>query len=342
MQAVVFPEPGKIEIQNVPHPEPGPEEVLVRTRRAGLCGTDLNIHRGEYDASYPLIPGHELCGEVAAFGENVSGWELGQRVAVDPNLDCGHCDFCRRQQNNHCRYWQGVGITRPGGFADYFVVPARAVYHLPDTVSDTEGAFVEPLSCAVHAMERLAVRPGASALIFGAGPMGLLLAQMLGRNGAGRVVVVDKLEERLELAEEMGATETVLVDAQEHLILKGLEPNGYAIVADATGVPAVVESAWQYLRPYGQYLQFGVTPKNATVPLNPYQLFRHDWTLVGSFALCYDFPKAIALLATQAVDVGPLVSHTLPLTEFEHGFNAFVAGDTLKVQYVPAVDGSNG
>jgi threonine dehydrogenase-like Zn-dependent dehydrogenase len=256
-------------------------------------------------------------------------------VAVDPNLYCGQCYFCRQQQANHCLNWQGVGITRPGGFAEYVAVPARACYQVPDPLTDSQAAFIEPLSCVIHALNRLRVWPGDEVLIFGAGTMGLLLVQALRHSGASQIVVVEKEPSRLSLAQHMGATATIVADPVQMDSLWKLAPYGFAVVIDATGVPAVVEQALRFLKPRGQYLQFGVTPQGVTVKWQPYEIFRNDWTIIGSFALCYTFQPAIAWLANRVVDITPLVSLTLPLAEFPRGFQDFADGKTLKVHIRP-------
>jgi threonine dehydrogenase-like Zn-dependent dehydrogenase len=195
-------------------------------------------------------------------------------------------------------------------------------------------AFIEPLACVAHAMKRFRVTPGDDLLLFGAGPMGQLLVQVLRHSGAARVVVVDKQPERLALATRFGAAATVVAGPDQKAALAELAPHGFGAVVDATGVPAVIEQALGYLRPRGSYLQFGVAPKDATVRINPYEIFKNDWSIIGSFALCYTFQPAIAWLAGGVVDVEPLVSHTLPMNRFAEGFEAFAQGKTLKVQMV--------
>ncbi len=332
MRAVLFPQTESMAVERVPDPTPAAGEVVVQVARCGICGTDLHIYRGEYMAQFPLIPGHEFGGSVVAVGPGVTDLQVGDRVAVDPNLYCGHCDFCRNEEANHCLNWEGVGITRSGGFAEYVAVPARACYRLPDSLDDRQAAFIEPLACVVHALKRVRVMPGTDVLIYGMGPMGLLLLQALGRSGAARVVAVDRQPDRLRLAAQMGAAETLAAGADTGDRLRELAPHGFGLVVDATGVPAVIERAFAHLRPRGQYLQFGVTPMDATVRLRPYDLFRHDWQIIGSFALCYTFQPAIAWLANRVIDVAPLVSHTVAMDEFAVAFHRFAAGETLKVQ----------
>ncbi len=334
MQAVVFPAPHTLSVEQVADPVCGPDEVIVQVSRCGICGTDVHIYRNEYLSEFPLIPGHEFGGVVVEVGRDVTDLRVGDRVAVDPNLYCGRCDNCRNEMGNHCANWQGVGITRSGGFADYCAAPARACYHVPAALSDAQMAFIEPLACVAHAMKRYRVTPGDDLLLFGAGPMGQLLVQVLRHSGAARVIVVDKQPERLALAARFGAAATVLAGPEQKAALAELAPRGFGAVVDATGVPAVIEQALGYLRPRGSYLQFGVAPKDATVRINPYEIFKNDWSIIGSFALCYTFQPAIAWLAAGVVDVEPLVSHTLPMNQFAEGFAAFAQGKTLKVQMV--------
>jgi 2-desacetyl-2-hydroxyethyl bacteriochlorophyllide A dehydrogenase len=331
MQAVVFPQAQTISVERVPDPTPARDEVVVQVSRCGICGTDVHIHRNEYMSDFPLIPGHEFGGVVVEVGADVTDVKVGQRVAVDPNLYCGHCDFCRNEQANHCTNWQGVGVTRSGGFAEYVNAPARACYLLPEGMSDLQAAFIEPLACVVHAMKRFRILPGESLLILGGGPMGMLLLQALRHNGAAQVVVVEKQPQRMELARALGASAVVSVGPDQDAHLKEIAPRGFGVVVDATGIPAVIEHAFTYLRPRGQYLQFGVAPNSAKVQISPYDLFRNDWTILGSFALCYTFLPAIAMLANGVVNVEPLVSDTVPMTSFSDAFGRFAAGQTMKV-----------
>lgn len=337
MQAVVFPEPETAVVDQVPDPTCAPDEVIVRVAACGVCGTDLHIYHNEYMAYLPLIPGHEFAGVIVEVGKEVTDFRRGERVAVDPNLYCGHCYFCRNLQANHCLNWQGIGITRSGGFAEYVAAPARACYRLPDNLTDSQAAFIEPLSCVVHALNRLRVWPGDEVLIFGAGPMGLLLVQALRHSGAAQVVVVEKQPERLALARQLGAAAAIAAGPGQAEALRERAPYGFAVVIDATGVPAVIEQSLNYLKPRGQFLQFGVAAMNATISVRPYEIFHHDWTIIGSFALCYTFQPAIAWLTHGVVDVKPLISHTVPLSDFPAIFQSFMGGQTLKVHLRPGV-----
>jgi threonine dehydrogenase-like Zn-dependent dehydrogenase len=151
MKAAVFNAPRELQLRDAPEPEPGAGEVVVRVERAGMCATDIHIYSGEYTARYPLIPGHELSGVVEAVGDDVTAFKIGDRVAADPNIGCGHCVFCRRQRNNHCLNFNAIGVTRDGAFAELVKAPAANLYSIGD-LSFGQAAFVEPLACAVYGM----------------------------------------------------------------------------------------------------------------------------------------------------------------------------------------------
>ncbi len=332
MKAIVFEGAHRLSTQNVADPVCGANDVVVRVTQAGICGTDLHIFRGEYLSAFPLIPGHEFVGRVAEVGSQVHTFKVGDRVVGDPNLACGECEFCRSLQPNHCRNWQGIGITQPGAFAEYVAMPARAVYRVPDEISDTAAAFIEPLSCVVYALGHIRVRAGDDVLLYGAGPMGLLLTQALHHSGAARVVVVEPNAQRAALAKQVGAD--IVLTPQEAAAL-AQDPGEFHVVVEATGVPAVIQRALDHLRPGGQYLQFGVAPIGTTVAWDPYRIFKNDWSVHGSFALSFTFQPAIRWLKSRALDVELLVSHVLPLSDFESGFAAFMRGDSLKVHLRP-------
>ena len=331
MRAVVFPDSKQIEIQQVDDPGCGDDDVVVEVTSCGICGTDLHIYNAEYMSEFPLIPGHEFHGKVAEIGKNVTQYKVGDRVTVDPNLYCGKCSRCRNEQSNQCLNLEVVGVTRSGGFAEYVTVPERACYPIPDSLTDKQAAFIEPLACVVYALRRMRVYPGDKVLIIGAGPMGLLLVQALRHSSASLITVLEKQAHRLELAKGMGANSIVLADKAQDENLKAIAPEGYDVVIDATGVPAVIQNAFGYLKPRGQFLQFGVAPMGAKIEIEPYAIFRYDWQIIGSFALCYTFQPSIDWLANGVIDVNPLVSHSVPMGSFAEHFEMFGNGETLKV-----------
>jgi len=317
MKAAVIETPGRIIVREVPDPQPAPDEVIVSVALAGLCGTDLHIYAGEISYVYPIIPGHEVVGTIVEMGDGVADLTLGMRVAFDPNIPCGQCHFCRRLRFNHCLNWQAIGVTRDGGFAERVAVPAKVVYPLGDLPFE-RAVFIEPLSCVVYGLQRATPALGDRVLIFGVGPIGLLLMQAVRRAGAAQVVVTDLQQERLELAARLGVGATVLAgeDEDQPAALRELAPQGYDMVIDATGVPAVVACCFDYVTPGGKLLLFGVCPEDATIPFRPFDLYRRDISVYGSFALNVTFGPAIELLRGNAVQVEPLISHRFPLERF--------------------------
>ena len=325
--------PGVTKVTHLPQQEPGPGEVLIEVARAGVCGTDLHIFSGSYDlARYPLTPGHEFAGRVVAAGEGVDPARIGQRVTADPNIPCLDCPECRRNAFNQCQRLQAVGVTRDGAFATHLVVPERALWPIGELPYE-RAALIEPLACVAWGLERIRVEPGSHALVFGAGPMGCLLLQAVRAAGADFVAVVDISLRRLEIATALGAD--LALTPQETGQLARVAPSGFELVVDATGVPEVLEGAVAYTRSGGTVWVFGVAPANARIGISPYEFFRRDLSLVGSFALNRTIEAAISLIESGAVDVAPLVSHVLPLHEFGEGLRlAREDPERMKVQFV--------
>ncbi len=318
MKAAQIERPGAAAVVTVPEPVPGADDVLIRVRAAGICGTDLHIFKGEYEATYPLIPGHEFSGEVVAVGANVQNFKVGDRVTADPNIPCNRCRYCQRNQPNQCVNLKAIGVTRSGAFAEYVIAPEGNVFAIGD-LSYAAAALVEPLACVVWGLKQVEVQPGDTALVFGAGPMGCLVAQGLRSAGASKVVVTDLVRGRLDLVEQLGASATVVADENQMSTLMSLEPDGYDIVVDATGIPAVLEGTFVYAKPRGKIWVFGVTPQGTWVKFPSYEVFRRDLKIIGSFAVNRTFPQSIALIQSGTVQVEPLISHQLPIDDFVRG-----------------------
>jgi D-arabinitol dehydrogenase (NADP+) len=325
----------EIAVREAPEPEAGPDDVLIRVGACGICGTDQHIFEGDFGGPLPLIGGHELAGEVAAVGSEVKDdIRVGERVAVDPSLFCGSCFYCKRGQVNHCLRWNAIGVTRDGGFADYVVAPAGNVYPVGEMDYEV-AAFIEPISCVVYGLKRLELPLGASALIYGAGPIGLLMLQLVRRGGASEVAVVDLKQDKLELARALGAGTVAVAGTDADDALRQTSPLGFDVVIDCTGVPAVVEHMFTHVRNEGKLLFFGVNPTDARIALSPYDVYRKDLTIYGSFALRFTFGDALALLESGAVDVRPLISDRFPIERFPEALELAGSGDAFKVQIQP-------
>lgn len=335
MKAAFYEAVREVAVRDAPEPEPGPKEVLIRVRACGICGTDQHIFDGDFGGPLPLIGGHELAGDVVAVGPHVLGdVGVGQRVAVNPNVFCGSCFFCRRGQVNHCLRWSAIGVTRDGGFADYVVAPEANVYPVGDLEYEL-AAFIEPISCVVYGLKRLRIAEGANALIYGAGPIGLLMLQLVARGGASAVTVVDLRPDKLELARSLGARDAVEAGSAADDALREISPLGFDAVIDCTGVPSVVEHMFTHVRNEGKLLFFGVNPADARIAVSPYEVYRRDLEILGSFALRYSFHDALALLQNGSIEVRPLLSNRYPIEDFPEALRLAGSGTALKVQVQP-------
>jgi 2-desacetyl-2-hydroxyethyl bacteriochlorophyllide A dehydrogenase len=316
MRAFTITGPWSGEVREVPIPDPGPGEALIKVSFAGICGTDYHLFAGDLPASYPLVSGHEFSGIIAAIGPDARAWQVGDRVAVDPTLYCGHCFHCLRRQANHCDEWGAIGDSRPGGIAEYVTVPTRNMYRVEDHESLDEAAFTEPLACVVWGIERLRVRPSDRALILGAGPMGLLMTQMLDRSPAAEVVVVDTQPAKLEIAAELGAAATFEAgpDLEQQLIEQS-HARKFDVVVDCTGVPSVIESMFGLAGANARILLFGVAPPNARIAISPFDVFKQDWEILGSQAINYTFQQSRDLLAAGRILARPLITRVAGLAD---------------------------
>jgi 2-desacetyl-2-hydroxyethyl bacteriochlorophyllide A dehydrogenase len=331
MRAAIVDQPGSIRVGTVPDPVPGERQVVIRVGACGICGTDLHIADGHFPPTpYPIVPGHEFAGEIVEVGPDVpGGWQVGDRVAVDPSLFCGYCGPCRSGHGNLCENWGATGDTVDGAFAEYVAVPGANCYRLPDQLSWQEGALVEPVSCAVHGVRRIGVEPGERFLVVGAGTMGLIMQQLLQRAGAS-VTVVDRNAARLPRAKDLGA-HAVAADVSE---LDG----DFDAAADCTGAAPAIEAAFDALRRGGRLLVFGVAPAEARVALSPFRLYNDEITVVGSMAVLHSYGAALDLVAGGAIDTKALLTDTLPLTRFPDALAFMRSGAGLKVQVLPGAD----
>lgn len=334
MQAAYYQAPRRIEVRDAPRPKPGPDEVIVHVAACGICGTDQHIFAGDFFPTFPLIGGHEIAGEIVEIGDGVDTVSEGARVAVDPSIFCGSCFFCQRAQGNHCLRWNAIGVTTDGGFAEYVVAPKGNIYPIGEMPFE-EAAFIEPLSCVTYGLERLRIPVGANALIYGAGPIGLLMLQLVRHSGSSEVTVVELREEKLKVARGLGAHHALHAGPETDDDLRELSPLGFDVVVDCTGVPAVVEHMFTHVRDEGKLLFFGVNPPEARIGISPYDVYKKDLEIHGSFALRFTFHQAIGLMRSGTVDVKPLLSHRMPIASFAEALQLAASGDVFKVQIQP-------
>ncbi|HEX4216101.1 MAG TPA: zinc-dependent alcohol dehydrogenase family protein [Candidatus Dormibacteraeota bacterium] len=331
MKAVVISEPGRVAVESVDDPTPDAENIVVRVEACGICGTDLHVLEGDFAPTrYPIIPGHEFCGEVVAVGREVANVRVGDFVAVDPSLFCGRCRFCRAGRGNLCENWNGIGVARTNGAcAELIGVPAANAFPLPADLPRHWGTLVEPLSCAVRGFDMLDLRLARSYLVYGAGTMGLMLAQLARHAGASRLDVVDRNPGRLPLAGRLGADRTATsADELDR-------PQGWDVVIDATGAIAAIEDGLTRVGRGGTFLQFGVASAGATARYSPFRVYNDEITIVGSMAVLHSFERALDLLVGGVLDCEAMITNRLPLDEYTTAIETFRQGGGLKVQVRP-------
>ena len=330
MRAAVVQKPGEITVTTVEDPKPGPRQVVIAVDGCGICGTDIHLIDGELPyRPYPIIPGHEFAGEVVSVGVDVTEFRAGDRVAADPNIVCGECHYCAIGRGNLCENYRALGVTRDGGCAEYVATPVGNCYPLPEGMPLEHAPLIEPLSCAVHGFDLLPGRVGEHYLIYGAGTMGLMMAQLAGRAGAASVSVVDLNTDRLAVARQLG------VDAVTSNAEALDRPQGWEVVIDCTGAVPAIEDGLARVRPGGTFQLFGVAAANATATFSPFRLYRDEITVVGSMAVLHSFGRAVDLMAAGVVDANTMISHTYPLDEYGAAVEAFRAGIGRKLQIRP-------
>lgn len=328
MKAIVFTAKNTVQYTDLPDPKPGAGEVVVEVKASGICHTDYEVLKDNYGTgAFPVVPGHEYAGIVIEVGAGVTNVATGDRVAVDPNLECGHCRACGRGWAHLCENLGAYGVTTHGGFAELSVVKATAVHPIGD-LSFRQAALAEPMGCVLNGVDAVHAPWMEDALIFGAGPMGLLMGMALKAEGVAKVAFVDIAESRLDLASSFG------FDA----IAAGSEAlkqwhHGADLVVEATGVPAVASGMTSYMANGGKGLFFGVCPSDAKIDVSPFEVFRRQLTLAGSHSLNHNIPRSLGIISGLGADIDRAVSHQLPLDEIAKILDTSPPKDSLKVQW---------
>ncbi|WP_405591488.1 zinc-dependent alcohol dehydrogenase family protein [Streptomyces sp. NBC_01190] len=329
MKAAVISSPGTVAVETVDDPAPGPSDVVVRVAACGLCGTDLHILQGEFAPTLPIVPGHEFAGEIVAVGAQVRDLAVGDQVAVDPSLYCHECHYCRLGRGNLCERWAAIGVTVPGGAAEYAAAPAANCVKLPPHVRTQDAALIEPLSCAVRGYDILRSQLASHVLIYGSGTMGLMMLELAKRTGAATVDVVDINAERLVTAKALGCSAAATgADEIER-------PRGWDVVIDATGNAQAIQDALGRVGKGGTFLQFGVADYAARAVIEPYRIYNQEITITGSMAVLHSYERAAELFAAGVLDPEVFISDRLPLTDYAAALDRFRAGEGRKIQVNP-------
>jgi threonine dehydrogenase-like Zn-dependent dehydrogenase len=321
MKAAVFEAVKTVRVKEVPIPEIGDDDVLIKVKNTGICGTDWSIYNGWYSADkLPMIPGHEFSGIVAKAGKNVKKHKEGDRVTADINMSCGTCYYCQQGDQLLCNDFTQLGIHTDGTFAEYVKAPAKLLHSLPDSLSFEEGAFIEPLSCCIHAAKAMNARIGGSVAVVGCG-LGVLHARMAVLRACAPVIIIGDNTKRLKIAKQMGADYTIDIRevADPVAEVKRLtDGRGVDYAIEAVGSTKTYEQAFAMLRKGGVLSAFGITGEQDLMQVRPFEFVLGEKKITGSCAgIGDDWPDAIALLANKRLDPKPLFSMKVPLEDLE-------------------------
>ncbi len=333
MKALLLSAPSQLEFVDFPTPEAAADEVLVRVRACGICGSDIHGWDGSTGRRRPpLVMGHEAAGEIAAVGAGVRDWQVGERVTFDSTISCGHCAFCRNQQVNLCENRRVLGVApaeyrQHGAFAEFVALPARILYRLPPALTFEQAAMAEPVSIAIHAVRRVTLAADASAVVVGSGMIGLLIVQALRWAGVKRIVAVDLELNRLALALELGATDIVRAGDGDvaAAVAKLTGGQGADVAFEVVGASPTLQVALASVRRGGSVVLVGNLAAQVDFPLQ--SVVTRELTLHGTCGSAGEYPLCLDLIARGVIRVEPMVSATAPLREGAEWFRRLSAKD---------------
>ena len=327
MKALLLTAPSQLSFTDFPDPSPADDEVLLRIRACGICGSDIHGWDGSSGRRRPpLIMGHEAAGEVLAVGSAVKNWHAGDRVTFDSTIFCGHCPYCQRGEVNLCENRRVVGVApaeyrQHGAFAEKLCVPARILYPLPANLSFSHAAMIEPVSIAIHAVKRVTVAPTDTAVVVGAGMIGLLVIQALRWAGARQIVAVDLVDERLALARQLGATHTF--NSRNTDVIPAIAAltggEGADLAFEVVGISPTVQTAIAALRRGGHAVLVGNLSAKTDFPLQA--VVTRELTLHGTCGSAGEYPLCLDLVARGVIQVEPIISAIAPLEQGVEWFN---------------------
>lgn len=319
MKALQYQGKHTLRLQDIPEPKIKSDEILMKVRRVGICGTDLHIYNGGTDVKPNTVIGHEFSGDIVKVGKNVRNVKVGDRAVAEHVVNCQVCYFCLRGRPNLCVKAEVLGMDRPGALAEYMAIPARLVYAFPQSMSYDEAALVEPLTIALYAASKAKFLLEKRVAVIGQGPIGILLDQVLSAAGA-RVVGIDVLKNRLRFAKEKGWIHDELDPTQKDFQKKfnAISEVGVDIAFEAVGKEVTAELCLDITRRHGMIFLLGVFEKPAT--LNLMRAIKKELKIRGSWTCSFSFPTAIDLVVDHKVDLKSLITHTVPLSRAEKAF----------------------
>ncbi|EJD6083549.1 L-threonine 3-dehydrogenase [Providencia rettgeri] len=327
-------EPG-IWMTDVPKPELGHNDVMIKIRKTAICGTDVHIYNwdewSQKTIPVPMVVGHEYIGEIVAIGQEVKGFNIGDRVSGEGHITCGHCRNCRGGRTHLCRNTIGVGVNRTGCFAEYLVIPAFNAFKIPDNIPDEIAAIFDPFGNAVHTALSFDL-VGEDVLVSGAGPIGIMAAAVCRHVGARHVVITDVNDYRLELAKKMGVSRAVnvsrenLKDVMNELGMK----EGFDVALEVSGAPAAFQTMLDTMNHGGRIALLGLPP--ASMATDWSQVIFKGLFIKGIYGReMFETWYKMATLVQSGLDLSPIITHQFPIDEFQKGFDIMCSGQSGKV-----------
>jgi len=338
--------PENIEVKDVPKPECGPGEILIKVGACAVCGTDLRIYyHGQKNVKPPAITGHEIAGTIEEVGDGVEGYSVGQRAVIVTPVGCGRCKFCREGMHNLCVDFKAIGYDFPGGFAEYMVVNETAVRQgnvliAPDDLPFDEGSLIEPLSCCLNGQEYLDIQIGDVVAIFGAGPIGSMHAELARSQGATKIILVEPAESRMKMAKDRDIADCYIMPPDEDPVERVMDETdgvGADVSIVACGVHVAQQQALQATAKRGRVSFFAGLPKDKpTIEFDSNYLHYREISVFGAFAShATQYIKAMALVASRKVDARKLITKHLTLETMVEGIRGYKEGGDLKMVVEP-------
>jgi 2-desacetyl-2-hydroxyethyl bacteriochlorophyllide A dehydrogenase len=319
MRAAIFNGPLELEIKEYSLPAPAGKELLIKVEACGVCGTDFHIFNGESYAKPPVITGHEYVGTIVDKGTDVKDFNPGDHIAVDPNIYCGECFFCKNGKINFCSNLRALGVSENGGFAEYSLVPVSQAYIIPNDLSFTSAAFAEPLSCCIRGMDQAEIKHGESVVIVGGGTIGLLMLQLAKISGAGKIIVTEPVAEKRDIAASIGA-DYVFDPNNADMIsqISDLTSGGPDVVIECAGNSKAAALAVSLPKRGGRVVLFGLSSKTDILKINLQDMFLKELSIKGSLLNPFTFSRSVELLVSNKIRADKLQPSLSPLEELKN------------------------
>ncbi|MBM2826304.1 MAG: hypothetical protein HW403_368 [Dehalococcoidia bacterium] len=341
MSALIFDSPGNIHVEDLPVPETGPGDILMRVRATSICYSDIRVYKGEKKAKAGVIPGHEIAGEIASMGSEVEGFSVGERITICPILACGECYYCMTGKRNRCVSRTTLGYEENGGLAHYVLIPKQLVklghvIPLPENLPYDVASLTEPFACALNSLESCRVQPGSTLAIVGAGPMGLIHVLLAAAIGCPQIIVSDPVEERLAWARELGATVTVnpTKESLEQVTMKATGGLGADAVVLSVGTVGAIADGLAVVRKQGYYNLFGGFPPGASFNLDPNRIHYDEIFLTGTQNATPDQYFRSAKLLNAIPKAAKLITHRFGPKNADEAYKARLDMSALKTTVI--------